>query len=153
MGSEMCIEDRHFDLKVVSRGGAIFDFDKFLWLAGEYLHKETDEVLAEHCLPFVVDAGLYTEADLRARWDWYLRVIAMEKERIRLYGELPARMAYLSAQGGQVEYLPKAVPYTPLRAHETSLHLVCRLLLEKKNLNTNPFPLCIHILVLTALTL
>jgi len=98
----------HFDLKDVSRGGAIFDFDKFLWLAGEYLHKETDEVLAEHCLPFVVDAGLYTEADLRARWDWYLRVIAMEKERIRLYGELPARMAYLSAQDGQVEYLPKA---------------------------------------------
>ena len=98
----------HFDLKDVSRGGAIFDFDKFLWLAGEYLHKETDEVLAEHCLPFVVDAGLFTEADLRARWDWYLRVIAMEKERIRLYSELSARMVYLSAEDGQVEYLPKA---------------------------------------------
>ena len=27
---------------------------------------------------------------------------------------------------------PKAVSYTHLRAHETSLHLVCRLLLEKK---------------------
>ena len=27
----------------------------------------------------------------------------------------------------------KAVSYTHLRAHETSLHLVCRLLLEKKN--------------------
>ena len=27
-----------------------------------------------------------------------------------------------------------AVSYTHLRAHETSLHLVCRLLLEKKNL-------------------
>ena len=26
-----------------------------------------------------------------------------------------------------------AVSYTHLRAHETSLHLVCRLLLEKKN--------------------
>ena len=26
----------------------------------------------------------------------------------------------------------KAVSYTHLRAHETSLHLVCRLLLEKK---------------------
>jgi nondiscriminating glutamyl-tRNA synthetase len=98
----------HFDLKDVSRGGAIFDFDKFLWLAGEYLHKEADEVLAEHCLPFVVGEGLFNEADLRARWDWYLRVIAMEKERIRIYSELPARMAYLSAPDDQVEYLPKA---------------------------------------------
>ena len=98
----------HFDLEDVSRGGAIFDFDKFLWLAGEYLHKETDEVLAEHCLPFLVDAELFSEADLRARWDWYLGVIVMEKERIRIYSELPARMAYLSAQDEQVEYLPKA---------------------------------------------
>eukprot|EP00831_Metopus_contortus_P048500 TRINITY_DN39604_c0_g1_i1.p1 TRINITY_DN39604_c0_g1~~TRINITY_DN39604_c0_g1_i1.p1 ORF type:complete len:123 (+),score=26.83 TRINITY_DN39604_c0_g1_i1:132-500(+) len=29
----------------------------------------------------------------------------------------------------------KAVSYTHLRAHETSLHLVCRLLLEKKKKN------------------
>ena len=29
--------------------------------------------------------------------------------------------------------LLKAVSYTHLRAHETELHLVCRLLLEKKN--------------------
>ena len=28
---------------------------------------------------------------------------------------------------------PTPVSYTHLRAHETSLHLVCRLLLEKKN--------------------
>ena len=32
-----------------------------------------------------------------------------------------------------------AVSYTHLRAHETSLHLVCRLLLEKKNSNLPPF--------------
>ncbi len=98
----------HFDLKDVSRGGAIFDFDKFLWLAGEYLHKESDEELAEHCLPFVVDSGLFSEADLRGRWDWYLGLIAMEKERIRIYSELPARLAYLAAQDDQVDYLPKA---------------------------------------------
>ena len=37
-------------------------------------------------------------------------------------------------QGGAFEYLPKpfdAVSYTHLRAHETVLDLVCRLLLEK----------------------
>eukprot|EP00831_Metopus_contortus_P051580 TRINITY_DN43302_c0_g1_i5.p2 TRINITY_DN43302_c0_g1~~TRINITY_DN43302_c0_g1_i5.p2 ORF type:complete len:152 (+),score=48.99 TRINITY_DN43302_c0_g1_i5:184-639(+) len=33
--------------------------------------------------------------------------------------------------------ISKTVSYTHLRAHETSLHLVCRLLLEKKKKNTN----------------
>ena len=28
---------QHFDLRQVSRSGAVFDFDKFRWLAGEYL--------------------------------------------------------------------------------------------------------------------
>ena len=32
---------------------------------------------------------------------------------------------------------PAAVSYTHLRAHETVLDLVCRLLLEKKNKDTN----------------
>ena len=31
-----------------------------------------------------------------------------------------------------------AVSYTHLRAHETSLHLVCRLLLEKKKVQSKP---------------
>eukprot|EP00831_Metopus_contortus_P082592 TRINITY_DN8962_c0_g1_i2.p1 TRINITY_DN8962_c0_g1~~TRINITY_DN8962_c0_g1_i2.p1 ORF type:complete len:111 (+),score=10.55 TRINITY_DN8962_c0_g1_i2:110-442(+) len=35
-------------------------------------------------------------------------------------------------------YSPLSVSYTHLRAHETSLHLVCRLLLEKKK-NKNQF--------------
>eukprot|EP00831_Metopus_contortus_P075600 TRINITY_DN69381_c0_g1_i2.p2 TRINITY_DN69381_c0_g1~~TRINITY_DN69381_c0_g1_i2.p2 ORF type:complete len:152 (+),score=26.84 TRINITY_DN69381_c0_g1_i2:208-663(+) len=35
-------------------------------------------------------------------------------------------------------YLLGAVSYTHLRAHETSLHLVCRLLLEKKKPLTQP---------------
>ncbi|WDT36846.1 hypothetical protein PVA38_11630 [Streptococcus pneumoniae D39] len=34
-------------------------------------------------------------------------------------------------------HLPNAVSYTHLRAHETVLDLVCRLLLEKKNQNTS----------------
>ena len=39
-------------------------------------------------------------------------------------------------------YLPKdiAVSYTHLRAHETVLDLVCRLLLEKKKYNHKPNP-------------
>ncbi len=99
---------QHFALKDVSKGGAVFDFAKFLWIAGEHLHAESDEELAEHCVPFVVQSGLLQEDEIRERWSWFLRVIAMEKDRIRLYSELPARMAYTLAADDQVPYDPKA---------------------------------------------
>ena len=57
----------------------------------------------------------------------------------RLYEDLIVEG--LKIYGHDVYYLPRTlvnrdlipVSYTHLRAHETSLHLVCRLLLEKKN--------------------
>ena len=57
------------------------------------------------------------------------------------------RLDYLDANGCPAFYIAKvslidcgntalgAVSYTHLRAHETVLDLVCRLLLEKKNIN------------------
>ena len=40
----------------------------------------------------------------------------------------------------------KAVSYTHLRAHETVLDLVCRLLLEKKNIHILNTPASLHLL-------
>ena len=98
----------HFDVRDVSKGGAVFDFDKFLWLAGEYVHQEPVERLVERTLPFVVAAGLVGEEELRGRGDWFTRVVALEQERIRLYSELPGRIAFYFAPDDAVEYEPKA---------------------------------------------
>ena len=45
----------------------------------------------------------------------------------------PAALKLLSASGNDL--IQEAVSYTHLRAHETVLDLVCRLLLETKNQN------------------
>ena len=50
-----------------------------------------------------------------------------ESETYKWLGMAPAMREWV---GGRVA---KAVSYTHLRAHETPEHLVCRLLLEKKN--------------------
>jgi glutamyl-tRNA synthetase len=86
---------RHFDIKDVGKAGAIFDMDKFHWLAGEYMRSQTVEQVAAHCAPYVVHAGLMSAQELESRRDWYLSVVAGEKERIRAYGELPERIRYL----------------------------------------------------------
>ncbi len=58
---------------------------------------------------------------------------------------------FVYSQAGYVNTLGGLVPvsYTHLRAHETSLHLVCRLLLEKKKTQTQ---ICDHKLTAVRLT-
>jgi glutamyl-tRNA synthetase len=94
----------NFDIKDVTKAGAIFDQDKFQWLAGEYIRRESVDELADHCAPYLVQAGLTTEAELARRRDWYLRAVRGEQERIRTYGELPARIGYLFADDERVPF-------------------------------------------------
>eukprot|EP00657_Telonema_sp_P-1_P001953 TRINITY_DN14747_c0_g1_i1.p1 TRINITY_DN14747_c0_g1~~TRINITY_DN14747_c0_g1_i1.p1 ORF type:complete len:149 (-),score=75.35 TRINITY_DN14747_c0_g1_i1:49-495(-) len=49
--------------------------------------------------------------------------------------EYMSQLTESTAINGLKRKLPEAVSYTHLRAHETVLDLVCRLLLEKKNKN------------------
>jgi glutamyl-tRNA synthetase len=99
----------HFDIADVGKSGSIFDVDKFLWLGGEYIRRETLEELAEHCLPHVVAAGVTSEADLRARWPWFLGIVTAERERIRTYAEFAERTAYLFATDEAVVYAEDAL--------------------------------------------
>jgi len=93
-----------FDIRDVNKAGAVFDIDKFLWLSGEYIRRASLEHVADACAPYVVRAGLATEADLAARRAWFLSVVAGEKERIRTYAELPERIAYLFADEAALRY-------------------------------------------------
>ncbi|MAB81552.1 MAG: glutamate--tRNA ligase [Planctomycetes bacterium] len=99
----------NFDPKDLRKGGSIFDPDKCLWIAGEYIRAHSIEVLAERCTPFVVEAGLATAEELEVRRDWYLQALAMEQERIKLYSQMPGRLAYLFADDGDVSYDEKAL--------------------------------------------
>ena len=95
---------QRFDPHDVSPSGSIFDPEKFLWMAGEYIRLDTLERVAERCVPFVEQAGLASAAELARRRDWYRAVVASEKERIKLYSELPGRIAYLFAQDAELPY-------------------------------------------------
>lgn len=99
---------KRFDIKDVNKAGAIFDVEKFLWLGGEYIRRDSVDVLAEKCVPFVVRTGLVTEAELRARWPWYLGIVAGYHERVRTYGEFAEQTAWLFASDAAVPYAPDA---------------------------------------------
>jgi len=105
----------HFDPHDVSPSGSIFDPEKFLWMSAEYIRKDSIERLAERCLPYVVAAGLASSAELEGRGPWFQSVVASERERIRLYSELPARIAYLFASDEELAFQPEAL--AAARAH------------------------------------
>eukprot|EP00831_Metopus_contortus_P072839 TRINITY_DN66437_c0_g1_i3.p2 TRINITY_DN66437_c0_g1~~TRINITY_DN66437_c0_g1_i3.p2 ORF type:complete len:126 (-),score=27.34 TRINITY_DN66437_c0_g1_i3:47-424(-) len=75
---------------------------------------------------------------LRAELD--LNWLSMEAESLRKFVREDATISVTTRVMGKdttfsLSGFSYAVSYTHLRAHETSLHLVCRLLLEKKNYN------------------
>jgi len=54
-------------------------------------------------------AGLASAAELGSRADWFRAVVASERERIKLYAELPGRIAYLFAPDEDLPYADDAL--------------------------------------------
>ncbi len=100
---------KNFAFSAVSKGGSVFDLQKFLWLAGEYTQKGELEALVERAKPFMVSAGLMTQAELSERGEWLKAAIGSVQERVRIYSEIPEQLAYLFATDAEVVYDEKAV--------------------------------------------
>jgi glutamyl-tRNA synthetase len=102
---------QHFDVARVGKGGAVFDLDKFVWMAGEYVRADALERVADRCIPFLAQAGLVEAAEIAqggARRGWYLGAVALIRERIALYSEAPARLSWAFARDDEVQYDPEA---------------------------------------------
>ena len=65
--------------------------------------------------------------------EYSTRVLVTATEEATLSSELAAKVESIPIDEGSKFKESDTVSYTHLRAHETTLHLVCRLLLEKKN--------------------
>ena len=88
--------------------------------------------MANNKLAIIGGSGLYDVEEFK------------DRELLQLntpWGKPSDQILKTKYNGKEVYFLPRhgrghfinPVSYTHLRAHETSLHLVCRLLLEKKN--------------------
>jgi len=64
-------------LKGLNASPARFDYDKLDWMNGVYVRESDADVLAEHLLPFYLDAGL--DADL----DTVRQIVPLIRERIK----------------------------------------------------------------------
>jgi nondiscriminating glutamyl-tRNA synthetase len=99
---------KNFEAKDVSKAGAVFDLDKFAWLAGEYLRQESAAELALHTAPYVIEAGLLSADEIADRREWFERIVLSVQERLNLYADLPGWIGHFFAEDNAVEYDAKA---------------------------------------------
>ncbi|MFT4710701.1 MAG: nondiscriminating glutamyl-tRNA synthetase [Planctomycetota bacterium] len=99
---------KNFAPENVAKGGSILDPEKFKWMAGEYVRRDTIERLAERCAPYMIAAGLMTAEEIEAQQAWYQQAVRVEQERFSIYSELPGRLAYLFASNTELAWDKKA---------------------------------------------
>ncbi|MGC8893271.1 MAG: glutamate--tRNA ligase [candidate division WOR-3 bacterium] len=76
-----------FSLERLSVRGAVFSYDKLLWMNGEYLRATADERLFQLALSFYEKAGYMDQETIR-------RIIPLFKDRVKTLSELPAISGY-----------------------------------------------------------
>ncbi len=104
---------QHFDLKRISKGGALFDTDKLHWICGEYIRHMSVAHLTDAVLPSLRSAGLVSEplvgddsvTDLNVIGSraWLERLVAAMQERLGLLNELPEKAAFLFSEGVELD--------------------------------------------------
>lgn len=80
-----------FELKRISKGGAIFDTDKLHWLCGDWIRRMDGPSFTNAVLPYLIESELVSanasaDADVQS-------LVAAFQERITLFSELPAQAA------------------------------------------------------------
>lgn len=98
----------NFEIRDVSKGGAVFDIEKFNWLSGEYIKNDSPQHVADACAPFVIEAGLMTESEIADRREWFEAIVAAHQERIRTYSELPNWIDFLFVDDASFAWDEKA---------------------------------------------
>ena len=83
-----------FEIGDIGKSGAKFDEEKLHWMAGEYVRSASLSQLVERVKPFLLAAGAVPEEAFASHPAWVSNLVACNQERIRLYPELPEKVAY-----------------------------------------------------------
>ena len=78
-----------FDLSRVNKSGAVFDRAKLDWMNAHYIKELPIEELTARMIPYLVDAGYITEADIEKRMPWLEKVGELMRERLNYFAQVP----------------------------------------------------------------
>ena len=82
-----------FSFERVSKSGGVFDLDKLNWVNNHYIKEADLDRIVDGCMPFVVEAGLMTEAELNEKRDWFAAIVDLMRERFDRLMDVTDHMA------------------------------------------------------------
>lgn len=88
-----------FSLKGISKNPAIFDYEKMLWINGQYIRKMKVEELNEKFINYLKKEKIY----LSSKDKWYQEIAALHQSRIKTIKELLPQTHYLLKENIEIE--------------------------------------------------
>ena len=108
-----------FSLEKLNKAPAVFDYKKLEWYNGQYIRMMSDDELAELCLPYALESGLFGEevhtetqrhGGSEEQRKIFTAAMALVKERLVFLSEVPEKVAYLFKEPeipAADEFIPK----------------------------------------------
>ena len=93
-----------FDLDGVGKSGAVFDAAKLEWLNGLYVAELSKDEFALAAQEALRRSGLWDEAYLGARRDWFLRVLGLVQSRAKTLAAIPVEGRFLFQSSDELDY-------------------------------------------------
>jgi len=90
---------KKFSLKGLSKNPAIFDYEKMLWMNGEYLRKLRVEELTKNLIGFLKKTKNY----VFSRDNWYQEVALLYQTRVKTINEIFSQADYLFKEDIEIE--------------------------------------------------
>ncbi len=91
MTMEEMIEKFSFDR--VSKSGGVFDVQKLNWMNNHYIKEADLARLTDMAMPYVVEAGQVSEAELAEKRAWISRIVDLSREYLEYMSQIPKHVA------------------------------------------------------------
>jgi len=98
-----------FDFGGVGKSGAVFDPARLLWLNGLYVAELPREAFEAGASDALRSAGLWDDAYLGARRDWFSRALSLIQPRARTFAAIPVEARYFFQAHDDLDYDPDGV--------------------------------------------
>ena len=84
-----------FSLDRITKKDAIFDETKLDWMNGVYIQNMPASEWVDATAPFLIQAGLCTEQDIKEKHEWFEKLYPLLAERLKRLDEAPEKLAFL----------------------------------------------------------
>lgn len=95
--------EKAFSIERVSKSGGVFDTEKLNWVNHHYMKEADDAVLAELCMPYLVEAGYIAEDEKEAKMDLVKEIVSAVKEKLHYAKEITDHVSIFFGDKFEIE--------------------------------------------------